>query len=363
MGPARLAAVLRGVAPSVAWEAVLAGRLVLPGGRGRGRVRAPGGDEGHDLVATWRRRARATDVEAGWEALRAAGVRAHVRGWAGYPGPLDGDPEAPAVLFSRGDVATIEGRRVAIVGSRDCSRYGREVAFALGRDLATAGVGVVSGLALGVDGAAHRGCLKAGGAPPLAVVGSGLDIVYPKAHRDLWKEVASAGAVVSEAPLGAAPEAWRFPARNRVIAALAEVVVVVESRHRGGARHTVAAAMARDRPVLAVPGPVHSLTSELPNSLLADGCHPARDAVDVLVALQLCSPADRSAGPTDPRPPPAEPDKSVLDAVGWSPASFEEVVLASGRSPAEVGLALAHLERDGWVAGSGGWWERRSDRS
>ncbi|MGH9224897.1 MAG: DNA-processing protein DprA, partial [Acidimicrobiales bacterium] len=308
----------------------------------------------------WRQHARSTDVGAAWAALVAAGVGVHVRGDAGYPPALTSDHEAPGVVFSRGDVAAIDGRRVAIVGSRDCTRYGREIAFSLGRDLAAAGVGVVSGLALGVDGAAHAGALKAAGAPAVAVVGSGLDVVYPRRNAHLWRDVAATGVVLSEAPLGAAPEPWRFPVRNRIIAALAEVVVVVESRHRGGSRHTVEAAMARDRPVLAVPGPVRSPASELPNALLAEGCHPARDVVDVLVALNLATPV-RASGPAvgaDPRPPPDAAGQGVLDALGWQPATFEQLVVATGRAPGEVGVALAHLERDGWVVGSGGWWER-----
>ena len=347
MGPARLAAALDGGrrSPGESWEAVLRGAL-------------PVADQ--TLRTAWRRRARATDVAAGWAAVRAAGVAVHAVGLDGYPSALAADHEAPAVLFSRGRIDGIDGRRVAIVGSRECTRYGRDVAYSLGRDLAAAGVGVVSGLALGVDGAAHSGVLAAGGAPPVAVVGSGLDVVYPRRNAELWRAVADAGVVLSEAPLGAAPEPWRFPVRNRIIAALAEVVVVVESRHRGGSRHTVEAAMARDRPVLAVPGPVCSPASELPNALLAEGCHPARDAVDVLVALQLSTPLPGTGPSPDRRPPVDATARPVLDALGWDRVTFEQLVMATGRSPGEVGVALAHLERDGWVAGSGGWWEQRA---
>jgi DNA processing protein len=268
-------------------------------------------------------------------------------------------------------VGALNQRRVAIVGSRNCTRYGRDVAYELGRDLAEAGVAVVSGLALGVDGAAHAGALGArGGAADAAgrtigVVGSGLDVVYPRRHARLWDQVAAVGVLLSEAPLGAAPEPWRFPLRNRIIAALAEVVVVVESLHTGGSRHTVEAALARDRAVMAVPGPVRSPTSDLPNGLLAEGCAPARDALDVLVALGLSSSSARSAAsaaPADNRPTPERAAASVLDALGWQPASFEQVVLATGRPAGEVSVLLAHLEQGGWVVGSGGWWERVSIR-
>jgi DNA processing protein len=380
MGPARLRTVLTRWPPEEAWARILKGDSEV----------------GDRLADAWRSGARALDVAACWEAQLAAGVRTNVLGHAGYPEVLADDHEAPAVLFSLGDVSVLAGRRVAIVGTRTCTRYGREVAADLGHDLAAAGVRVVSGLALGVDGAAHTGALAAGGGAPVAVVGSGLDVFYPRRHARLWADVAAAGVVLSEAPLGAPPEPWRFPVRNRIIAALAEVVVVVESRHVGGSRHTVEAAMARDRPVFAVPGPVRSPASELPNALLAEGCAPARDALDVLVALDLSSaPAARGgtatvgatatatatataiagaaaagagaatagagaarAAAVDPRPAPDPLGSSLLDVLGWERMSFEQVVMALGRSPAEVSVALAHLERDGWVVSSGGWWER-----
>lgn len=342
VGPAALARLLAGGDPADGWRRALAER---------GRRPSPGDSE----------------VAAGWAALEAAGVTVIVPGRPGYPPVLATDPEPPPVLFALGDVGAVEGRRVALVGTRSCTRYGREVAFELGRDLAASGVRVVSGLALGVDGAAHTGALAAAGSsagagPPVAVVGSGVDVVYPRRHAALWRQVAEAGVLLSEAPMGAPPEPWRFPARNRILAALAEVVVVVESPHAGGSRYTVEAAMARDRQVMAVPGPVRSAPSDLPNALLSEGCHPVRDAQDVLVALDLahggpCA-SRGAAARADPRPPPGEAGAAVLEALGWQPATFEQVVVAAGRSPAEVGLALAHLERDGWVAGEGGWWER-----
>jgi DNA processing protein len=251
---------------------------------------------------------------------------------------------------------------VAIVGSRRCTQYGRDVAFDLGRDLAMAGVGVVSGLALGIDGAAHRGALAAGdgAAPPVAVVGSGLDVIYPRAHARLWGQVAERGVVLSEAPLGARPEAWRFPARNRILAALAHVVVVVESRAQGGSRHTVLAADARDVTVMAVPGPVRSPASAYANELLHTGSSPARDVVDVLVALHLAGHITLS--PKASAGPAAQPDDShqsaLLEAMGWRPASLDELVCRSGLTPGQVSVALARLEVGGWVVGGAGWWEQ-----
>jgi len=174
--------------------------------------------------------------------------------------------------------------------------------------------------------------------------------------------VAAAGLLVTEAPLGAAPEAWRFPVRNRVIAALSEVVVVVESHTRGGSKYTAEAAAERSRTVMAVPGSVRNPASAYTNALLADGCPPARDATDVLVALGLSTAGSSSsaAAPVEVRPPPEPAGAVVLDALGWEPASLEGVVLRSGLSPAQVMVALAHLERDGWATSRQGWWERVS---
>ena len=199
----------------------------------------------------------------------------------------------------------------------------------------------------------------------MAVVGSGPDVVYPRRHAELWAAVGRRGVLLSESPLGTPPEPWRFPVRNRVIAALAEVVVVVESHTRGGSRYTVDAADERGRTVMAVPGSVRSPASAYTNALLADGCPPVRDVTDVLVALGLSSATATGAGATaadDPRPAPVPDEAGVLDVLGWEPASLEQVVLRSGRSPAEVTLALVHLERDGWVESSHGWWERVTSR-
>ena len=350
MGPARLRAVLDTWAPEEAWALVAAGAACS-----RPAVALACRPDPAGVAALWRAASGRVVPARVWDRHRDAGVAVWLRGSAGYPAELLADVEAPAVLFARGDPAALDGRRAAIVGTRRCTRYGRDIAYELGRDLAAAGVRVVSGLALGIDGAAHRGALAAGAGPPVAVVGSGLDVVYPPGHRSLWQEVAAAGLLVSEAPMGARPEPWRFPVRNRVIAALAEVVVVVESAEKGGSRHTVEAAMARDRPVMAVPGSVRSPVSSYTNGLLADGCHPARDAIDVLVALGLSS---APWAPADLRPAPGSEEAPVLDALGWEPATFDELCERSGRTPGQVSVALARLQAGGWVVERAGWWEQ-----
>jgi DNA processing protein len=353
MGPARLHALLQRWSPADAWSAV----TTRPGA-----VAAAVTRDGAALAAMWRAAAVVVDVGALWQRHAAAGTNVAVLGHPEYPTPLRDDIEPPAVLFWQGDAAAVDGPRVGIVGSRRCSRYGRDVAFELGHDLAVAGVRVVSGLAIGIDGAAHAGALAApGGACPIAVVGSGLDVVYPRGHAELWRKVASRGVVFSEAPLGAPPERWRFPARNRIIAALADVLVVVESRHRGGSRHTVDAAADRDRVVLAVPGPVRSPTSAYPNELLHQGVGPARDAVDVLVALGL---AGRAPVPSSPAAAPEcdAVEVAVLDAVGWEPAAFDQVAQRvaeqAGHPLGAVAAALSRLEARGRLVEHDGRWER-----
>ncbi len=273
MTPVRLAKLLNGFHPVLALKAVQAG--AHPADPDRRFAGAAG----------------TTDVDEVWASYCRCGVRVLLPSEPGYPTMLLGDPGAPAVLFARGDPSVVEGAaRVAIVGTRSATPYGRQVASELASDLATTGVVVVSGLARGIDGAAHAGALRGCGAesaPPVAVVGTGLDTVYPAANRELWEAVASRGAILSEAALGTKPHPGVFPARNRIIAALSDVVVVVESHRGGGSLYTAEAAARRSIPVCAVPGSVKSRASQGTNGLLVDGCTPVRDAEDVLVAISL----------------------------------------------------------------------------
>jgi DNA processing protein len=339
MGPARLAGVTSGRSMLAAWQAVA-----------RGAVH--GIPEG--VARQWRSAAAATDVAELWRAHTAAGVRVLAPGDDGWPSALVDDPEPPSVLFARGDPAVLDRPRVAVVGTRRCSYAGREVARSLGRDLADADVCVVSGLAIGIDGAAHAGAL-AGAAPPVGVVATGLDVVYPRRHAELWQAVAARGLVLSEYPLGVWPERWRFPARNRIIAGLADVVVVVESHERGGSMHTVESALERDRVVMAVPGSVRSPASAGANALLAAGSPPARDATDVLVALGL------EAGTWARSPAATGPGGDaglVLDAAGWEPSTLDQIAERVGAPLGPVAVHLSELVADGWLVQRAGWYER-----
>lgn len=298
---------------------------------------------------------RAADPLAIVAAHRDAGVQIILRDDPTYPERLRADVEPPAVLFAQGHLDESDPAHVAIVGTRRCTGAGAGFARELGRELTDAGVAVVSGLALGIDGAAHRGVLEAGGRP-VGVVGSGLDIVYPSRHRDLWQHVREAGVLLSEAPLGVRPAAWRFPARNRIIAGLADLLIVVESHAAGGSMHTVREADDRAIPVMVVPGSVRSRASEGTNQLLADGCAPVRDVMDVLVALGL-STATRAAR-ADPRVPPDATGRVVLAAFDWEPATLEHLAVRTGFGLPELALALESLLAASWVESSGGWYER-----
>ena len=227
-----------------------------------------------------------------------------------YPRALEQLADAPAVLFVMGRIERL-GRLgdepvVAIVGTRTPSPYGCEVAHSLGRGLGAAGVPVVSGLALGIDAIAHRGCL-AGGGVPVAVLACGPDVVYPRRHRALHRQVREEGLVLSELPPGARPFRWSFPARNRIMAGLAQMTVVVEAADPSGSLITSDFARDLGRSVAAVPGHVTSRVARGTNGLLRDGAIPITRAEDVLDELfgagaRGVPPADgEPAEPADPR--------------------------------------------------------------
>lgn len=278
--------------------------------------------------------------------------------------PFEEEPDPPLLIFYAGDLGLLERPvSVAVVGTRRCTTVGRTVAFNFGRDLAAADVTVVSGLALGVDGAAHRGALDAGG-PVIGVVGSGIDVVYPGANRPLWNEVAASGLLLSEAPAGERPKRWRFPARNRLIAFLGQGLVVVESHQAGGALLTVDEAVDRGRPVFAVPGSVLSPASDGTNGLLIDGATPVRDAADVLHGLGITDyvPIEqRASSPVEPSAGEATVfnlttglsghDSALIDLVlrevAAGPVHLDQLVLASNKPPSEVLAAVQAMVANG----------------
>jgi DNA processing protein len=236
---------------------------------------------------------------------------------------------------------------VAIVGARACGDYGAYVARSLGRDLGAAGVIVVSGLARGVDGNAHRGCLDGGGRT-VAVLGCGIDRDYPRAHTELARDVAATGLVVSEYPPGVAPAPWRFPARNRIVAGLALATVVVEARERSGALITADLALEEGREVLAVPGEITTALAKGTNALLRLGAVPVTCVDDVFEAIGL-DPPQRSEL-VAPSPEAA----LVLAALDGGAVTVDQIARASGLSPGAVAGVLVELELNGVVEVSAG---------
>lgn len=287
--------------------------------------------------------------------MRSVAIEAVVLGEPHYPAALADDPEPPAVLFWKGSLDVLERRRVGVVGTRSATAGALRFADALGAQLSERGVSVVSGLARGIDGAAHRGTLRTATPHPVAVVASGLDIVYPREHGQLWDHVAATGLLLSERPPGATPVAHGFPARNRILAALSEVLVVVESRTTGGSLITAREALKRDITVMALPGSVASRASEGTNQLLRDGvASVVLDTDDVLVALGLDT--RRAQGRRfDPRPRVSAGERALLDLLGADAVTIDELVLRSGCSLVDVATSLGRLEAGGHVERSGGW--------
>jgi DNA processing protein len=217
-----------------------------------------------------------------------AGIAILHLGGPGYPSRLRSIFDPPLVLYARGADVT-EEHAVAVVGARRCTPYGRDQARALGACLARAGVPVVSGLAHGIDQWAHRGCLEAGGRA-VAVLGCGLDVIYPPGAEELHIEVAARGVLLSEFPLGTRPSRHGFPRRNRIVSGLADAVVIVEAAARSGSLITADHALQQERLVMALPGPIDQPMSRGTNELLRDGALPVLDPDDVLRAIGVAAP-------------------------------------------------------------------------
>jgi DNA processing protein len=281
------------------------------------------------------------------EELAMAGCWACCRHGDLYPDSLRDADDAPWAMIGRGSPELLDGlepfEAVTIVGARRATSYGREIARELGRELAAAGMTVVSGLAFGIDGCAHRGALDAG--RTIAVLGCGPDVAYPASHRTLWRRVCEVGLVISELPPGATPWRWTFPARNRIMAALAGMTVVVEAAKRSGSLITMDLAADLGRDLGAVPGPVTSRASAGPNALLASGAHVIRDAQDVLDAM--LGPGRR---PIHHATPFLDPDlEAVLAAVESGESTCDGVATATGISGPAAAAALARLELLGYL--------------
>jgi DNA processing protein len=291
-----------------------------------------------------------------------------------YPARLRAIPDPPPVLFVKGDPAALAQPAVAIVGARQASPYGRQVAGELARELAARGLVVVSGMALGTDAAAHDGCLRAGG-QTVAVLGSGIDVVYPLAHAPLYERIAAAGAVVSEFPPGTPPAKHTFPIRNRIVSGLSLGVVVVEASAASGALITAAHALEQGREVFAVPGSINSTQSRGTHQLLREGAKLVETVEDILEELTGLIAVPARPAPAGPRwptpeaPPPAPvappgltPDALALwEALTAEPQAVDDLVGRLHMPAARINATLVLLELRGLVRREAGHRYRKSE--
>ncbi|HEY7196235.1 MAG TPA: DNA-processing protein DprA [Gaiellaceae bacterium] len=269
------------------------------------------------------------------------------RGDPAYPSLLRELHDPPPQLYVRGARAELFGRPgIAVVGARSCSGYGSQVARTIGRELAAAGAVVISGLARGVDGEAHRGALEAGGTT-VAVLGCGIDRDYPRRHAELAARIAETGAIVSEYAPGVEPAPWRFPARNRIVAGLALATVVVEARSRSGALITADFALELGREVFAVPGEITAGLSAGTNDLIRQGATPFLGVQDVLEAIGLEPRVVR-------RPELSSTASAVLSALEEHARDADGLTRLTGRASGDVAAALAELELAGLAASTEG---------
>jgi DNA processing protein len=280
--------------------------------------------------------------------LRAAGCWACCQHDPAFPIGLRDAADAPWTLIGRGDARLLErlspDRAVTVVGARRASTYGREVARELGRELAAAGLAVVSGLAFGIDACTHRGALDSG--LTVAVLGCGADVVYPAAHRSLWRRIGACGLVLSELPPGSGAWRWTFPARNRIMAALSGMTVVVEAAERSGSLITADLATDLGRDLGAVPGPVGSRLSAGPHNLLAGGACLVRDAQDVLDAM--LGPGARRIERAGPRLDPAQ--RAVLEALERGAETCDAIAADLRLAGGEAAATLGDLEALGYAS-------------
>jgi DNA processing protein len=293
---------------------------------------------------------RTLDLDAELERVERAGVRLISCEDAGYPAALAQIPAPPPLLYVRGQISGVDDWSVAVVGTRSPTTYGREATRRIVGELAAAGVTVVSGLAIGVDTIAHAAALETGGRT-IAVLGSGLDQVYPERNRALAEQIVANGALVSEFPLGTRPTPQLFPVRNRIISGLSLGTLVVEAGEKSGALITVRFALEQGRDVFAVPGPIFSPKSAGPNQLIRDGAGLVSRGQDILEALNLSAAAIQqevqAALPDDPT------ELALMGLVSYEAQHIDEIRRQSDMPITVVSSTLAILELKGLVRQAG----------
>jgi len=275
-----------------------------------------------------------------------------------YPALLKSIHDAPLVLFVHGEVALLSQHQIAMVGSRNPTRGGQETAYAFAKHLASTGLIITSGLALGVDGASHQGALDTG-SPTIAVTGNGLDRVYPARHRDLAHQIAEQGALVSEFPPGTKPLPHNFPRRNRIIAGLSLGTLVVEAAQKSGSLITAYKALEQSREVFAIPGSIHNPLARGCHQLIRQGAKLVETAQDVLEELSSIAQAsfEMSESPAKPVGVPPVQDEShqvILDAMAYDPVNIDTLANRTGMTAHDISSILLILELEGTISSQPG---------
>lgn len=291
------------------------------------------------------------DLAAEWRAIEAIGARIVILGDDEYPALLRQIDSSPPLLYVRGTLLETDRWAVAVVGTRNATPYGREVTHKIAHDLASAGITVVSGLALGIDSIAHRAALEAQGRT-IAVLGSGIGSVYPPQNQAIAERICEQGALLSEYAPTVAPLGGNFPARNRLISGLALGTLVVEAGERSGALITVQFALEQGRDVFAIPGSILSRASDGPNQLIIDGATPVRTVQNILAQLNLNEAAAQQEIAAIIPETPAE--AALLPLLSGEPTHIDVIGRASGLKAYEVAATLSLMELKGMVRQIGG---------
>ena len=322
------------------------GSLEAAWGASAGELRAAGLDP-HVVKAITEVRPR-IDPQSELERVRAAGVDVLTWHDPGYPRLLREIDDLPPVLYVRGELVDDDQRSVTVVGTRAPTSYGKEVAAHLAGDLAKAGITVVSGLARGIDGIAHRAALEAGGRT-IGVLGSGLDVPYPPEHAGLMRQIAESGAVISEYPLGAKPEARHFPRRNRVLSGLSLGTLVVEAPERSGTLSTIRSALEQNREVFCIPGSIYSPASVITNRLIQEGAKLVMEAEDILEELNLSAVASQQTPLPGLLEAESGDEAALYEALDFEPQHIDDLSRRTQIPVTRVTGTLAVMELKGQI--------------
>ncbi|MBI4394664.1 MAG: DNA-protecting protein DprA [Candidatus Omnitrophica bacterium] len=306
------------------------------------------GGEGRNFAASFQDILSSGEFEREVEVCAQKGIRIISVLDAEYPKNLASIYDPPLILYVQGTLIPEDEVAVAIVGSRYPSTYGIKTAGRFASELAGKGLTIISGFARGIDGEAHRGALRAKGRT-IAVLGCGLDVVYPKEHASLREEMISNGALISEFPLSTLPQAFQFPKRNRIISGLSKGVLVVEAGHKSGSLITARLAAEEGREVYAIPGPIDSLTSSGTNQLICDGAKLAARPEDILEDLAPQIRASVNSFALNARANNDDENDPVLRLLANRPLSFDEIVTGLNEDPRNIRSRMTQLELEGTV--------------